>query len=514
MLTEELWEKWAAKESKNYIFLNGKQKYLKRGYKHFDNKIWFPDRKNEIKAILQNKLKVTRTGLHSENRAFLPFLKQRTKKLRIKYNHRLKRNQVSAKLRPICYASHLDSLIFSFYGYALNEIYENYLRTHSFSESILAYRSSLEKSTIEHAIEAFSEIIVRGNCSAIAVDIKSYFDSIDHKLLYEMILKVYGNRLPDDLYLIFQNITRYSYVRRDSLVKTLNVSDRKYNSFGCYFELIPGNTVSQKFDFLKSKSLLRSNATTKSMSGKGIPQGSTISAVLSNIYLIDLDYHFSKLSKLMGFSYRRYCDDILIICNSNDSIHLLSEIRSKITDYCKLNINDSKTELIDFIPNNKGRLTAFRSAKLSEYLNFNKLKTNKKNIKCKSLQYLGFEFNGQSISIRTSSLAKFFVKTKRQTKRTIRSAYGNNKKGGKVLTKRLYYRFTHFGNRNFITYAQRVIKQTATSGDASVRLRLLSKIKKQIAPHNDKFRKYLIDTNNRIYTNRVKTNRNLIKKTI
>jgi len=43
----------------------------------------------------------------------------------------------------------------------------------------------------------------------------------------------------------------------------------------------------------------------------GIPQGSALSALLSNIYLVDFDEYMFKLGQTIGFIYRRYCDDIL-----------------------------------------------------------------------------------------------------------------------------------------------------------------------------------------------------------
>ena len=53
------------------------------------------------------------------------------------------------------------------------------------AECILAYRSDLGKCNIQFAKEAFDQVRKRGECTAIALDIKGYFDNIDHETLKE-----------------------------------------------------------------------------------------------------------------------------------------------------------------------------------------------------------------------------------------------------------------------------------------------------------------------------------------
>lgn len=101
----------------------------------------------------------------------------------------------------------------------------------------------------------------------------------------------------------------------------------------------------------------------------GIPEGISISSILANIYLMDLD---KKYSNSKNFSYHRYVDDILILCKSTE----LDVIKNSIS-------NDLKNL---------------------------KLKTNEKDelglIK-KGFEYLGYKFDSTTISARESTVLKY-----------------------------------------------------------------------------------------------------------
>ena len=50
----------------------------------------------------------------------------------------------------------------------------------------------------------------------------------------------------------------------------------------------------------------------------------------------------------------------------------------------------------------------------------------------KNLQYLGFEFNGQSIYVRPGSLSRYFRKMKARIVKTVSMAYSTNSKSDKI----------------------------------------------------------------------------------
>src|SRR5690606_15456797 len=80
----------------------------------------------------------------------------------------------------------------------------------------------------------------------------------------------------------------------------------------------------------------------------GIPQGLPISATLSNIYLYDFDSSIvNEIVVHKNAYYRRYSDDIIIICNPKD----VDQIEKRVTDLikeCKVEISKHKTEKFIF----------------------------------------------------------------------------------------------------------------------------------------------------------------------
>lgn len=365
MFSEELWESWAAQEEANYRIVKNKKgisvkKYLKKGYTHFDNRFWFPERKTELKKIIQNGLKVYNKQLkRNEWWAFSPFLKILLKTPRYKYQSDIGHYDLETKIRPICFACHLDSLIFGYYSYYLTREYEKYIKANCFDECVLAYRSDLGKSNIQFSKEVFDYVKSKGNCTAIALDIKGYFDHIDHKILKEKWSKVIGKNLPEDQFKIFKALTQYTYVGKSSILKKYSVNLKKLRKAReeskTILELVPGKRDFEKFDRLRNDQLLVTNFDAKLERQLGVPQGSAMSALLSNIYLIDYDKTMLEKAKTEGFLYRRYCDDIVIVCDAGKAEELQEYAIKKIKEEYLLTIQNEKVELTEFKSNSKGK---------------------------------------------------------------------------------------------------------------------------------------------------------------
>ncbi len=101
---------------------------------------------------------------------------------------------------------------------------------------------------------------------------------------------------------------------------------------------------------------------------KGIPRGIGISAYLAELYMRDFDNDIKNLKNVTY--YARYVDDIIIIFtpnNKHESIDYLSLIKCILKT--KLNLNDKKTEEIDFF-NMKSYTLEF----LGYQINFNHIK--------------------------------------------------------------------------------------------------------------------------------------------
>src|SRR5690606_24117177 len=116
------------------------------------------------------------------------------------------------KVRPIAFASHVDSHIYSYYAQLLYNRYEQKIEEFGIGNSILAFRK-LGKSNIDFALDAFKDIQKRGNCTAIAFDISGFFDNLDHEILKRIWCSLFDfNRMPDDHFSVFKSITKFSIV--------------------------------------------------------------------------------------------------------------------------------------------------------------------------------------------------------------------------------------------------------------------------------------------------------------
>ena len=208
-----------------------------------------------------------------------------------------------------------------------------------------------------------------------------------------------------------------------------------------------------------------------------------MSALLSNIYLIDFDKDLNERAKNEGFFYRRYCDDILIVCDSDKAETIQKEIIEKIKVEYYLEIQNKKVELTEFRPNSKGIIRAFNKKKQSiTGLQFTD--ENNESMYYKPLQYLGFEYNGQNIHIRSSSLSRYFRKMKARIIKTVVMAYSQNGKDNKIWKKQIFERYSHLGNRNFLTYAYNASKEFYTNSKGEVKEGMNSPaIRKQLSRH-------------------------------
>lgn len=379
--------------------------YRRRGYPHFDRPVSLVF----ARRYVQNPTTVAR-------HPFLPFISYCKTTLR----YRRDEHQVAAKRRPISYAAHLDSHIYSWYSQLLTERLERVLSSEACGTSVIAYRA-LGKCNIEYADEVFTEVSMHAPCVVKAFDVSGFFDHIDHSLLKESWCRLLGaDRLPDDHYKVFKSITAYAYVQQESLYKELGV-DRESARAGRERLCTPEEFRTR----VRAKGLIEKND-----NQYGIPQGSPISALLSNVYLLDFDRQMSLIADQTGGVYRRYSDDVLWICPRDTADTIEREVHRCIGQF-RLEINPGKTETSMFHEDYTGQLVAD-----------------------KPLQYLGFVFDGQRRLVRPSTLARYY----RRVRTAIRRAQRMAAKAGidqRVFRRQIYERFSHLGTRNFISYGRR-----------------------------------------------------------
>lgn len=353
--------------------------------------------------------------------------------------------RVKPKCRPIAYAAHLDSHIYSWYAHRLSESLERVLRQKAYNPCVLAYRT-LGKSNIDFAKEAFDRIEHLAPCVVMAFDISGFFDNLSHDHLKQAWCSVLDMiRLPEDHYNVFRSITRYSTVDRKSVYEEFEITPEKVRN--------GVDRICSAREFRKrvrGKGLVITNP-----KPCGIPQGSPISAVLSNIYLLDFDRRMCELQNKTGGVYRRYSDDILWICPPGKAEALKQVVYREIQKF-HLEINPEKTETSSFERDPTGRIVA-----------------------TKPIQYLGFTFDGQRISIRSKTLARYYRRMKTAVRSAKRSAE-RNANDQRVYRRRLYERFSHLGSQNFVTYGKRA---TRTMNSETIR--------RQMARHWDNLHRFL-----------------------
>ena len=387
-----------------------------RGYLHFDRPTSF----DRARKIVTSPKKI---AVHP----FYPLINYSVESKKIKQSKVTGKIDIKVKKRPISYSSHIDSHIYAYYSNLLSKLYEEELNRRGLKDSILAFRS-LGKSNIEFAHEAFESIIRFGECSVVALDLSKFFDKLDHGILKQQWSNLIGSdKLPSDHYNVFKSLTKFSIVDKFELYSLLSISPNN-----------PKNgrtrvcTVSEFREKVRGSGLIEPNK-----ESFGIPQGSPISALLSNIYMIDFDEKMKAYVDRFDGQYFRYCDDMLFIVPVEERDRVAGFARAAIKDL-KVDINTDKTELRTFTQEN-GRLSSD-----------------------KPLQYLGFLFDGLNVYIRSTSLARYSERMKRGVrlaKATMRKRNKLRVKRGepqkKLFKNKIYNKYSHLGGRNFITYGLR-----------------------------------------------------------
>jgi RNA-directed DNA polymerase len=357
--------------------------------------------------------------------AFVPLIEIERPERR--YDKRLR--AVNPKPRQIMYASHKDAKIYAWYARLLGDTYEERISKLGISDQAIAYRRLAGKqSNIHFAKQVFDQIKALGDCDVIAADVKGFFDSLDHGILKQRWGDLIGeSRLPADHFAVFNAITRYRSVKLAKLKSELQLSKTELSHKSKSGRLAkPMAKIEVMREVFK-----RPNVVSRNDKGIGIPQGSPISAVLSNLYMLELDFAITKYVAQAGGFYRRYSDDILLIVPSGRSDEALEVLREQLAIH-RLNMNEEKLEQCEFRKAIDAQSTT------------------------QPLTYLGFTFDGENVRIRARSLSRFQQRMIRAVKRAACSAKARQETS--INKRTLYARYAELGCRNFMSYARRAIE--------------------------------------------------------
>lgn len=370
------------------------------------------------------------------------------------------------KVREIYYAGHLDALIFSYYSDILSDKYNAKLMSLGLNESITAYRSiprnetesgGPNKCNIDFANDVFKEILNRNEQQFVvmAFDISSFFDNLDHKILLNLWMEIMGvDRLSNDHFNVFKNITRFSYIDQNEIFEQFKdqIWVERYKPFSNKKTRVKKRIPKIKYlrnqkalafcdskTFFKHKKKLVHQLPHKKPEypgqkrNYGIPQGSPISSILANLYLLHFDKTINDFVLKNGGIYRRYSDDMVVLCNSSSKVELENLVYTEIEKY-KLEIQKKKTQIFHFKREN-GTLKC--GQEFPDIINWNK-----------NFIYLGFEFDGQRVLLKSASLSGYY----RKMKRTIRRGkHFTNKDGsktkGEFFKSRILKKYSYKGSR-------------------------------------------------------------------
>ena len=402
------------------------------------------------------------------NHQFLPFIhkqisQRRFRKKTKRDGSRTKKRFKKIKPREIFYASHLDAQIYSYYADELRKKYEVILQDEGLENTVTAYRripvedddTDRNKCNIDFAKEVFDFIknFEADKFCVLALDIEGFFDSLDHKILRRKWYESLGKHtLPEDHYRIYRSLVNYSFVNEHQLfqefkdeilvrgqngkLRKKRVKKKKY--------LYDENAVAfcKKNQFvkrIKNKGLIKSRKyenykePDQKLRTKGIPQGTPISDVLANLYMTEFDSKMQTEASKAGGLYRRYSDDMVIVCHMEDRYQFEELACNFIKDKLELNIKSSKTQIFEF-SKDKDTLSC------REYIKECEVWTEDTKFK-----YLGFSFDGEQVLLKSASIAKYYRKMKRSVKRAVHYAiYGKNA-DTTIFRKKLYKRFSYQG---------------------------------------------------------------------
>lgn len=424
---------WGDKLNKKELW-ESKNSFPKR-YVHFDKKINL----HLLKDYIYNPDKIK---VHS----FYPLIHNTI--IFKKYSN----TKIKEKKREIKYSSHKDRLIYSYYSFLLNYEYNKILKELEIEHNVIAYRDNLNKCNIDFAKEAFDFIKKTKQCSIIVGDFTNFFDNLDHSHLKKMLCKVLkSDSLSKDWYNIFKNITKYSYCDFKEILKIKGINENevfKLNSCPYLFS-------AKEFRKIKNKELKIKTNTER----KGIPQGSSISAVLSNVYMLDYDKELHDYVKKFDGLYLRYSDDfIIIIPHKEENTNYKEQVISIISKFKSIELQEEKTETFEF---------------KNDSFEHNK-----------SLDYLGFSFDGSKVSLRDKTISKYYYRMYRKTKNIVNLRKNGIKVGCTKLYEVYSIKGSKIGKGNFISYLLRVNKIFENSEP---------KIKKILNTHMKKIKKRIKD---------------------
>lgn len=395
--------------------------FRSRGYRHFDLPV-----NDKFATRAMNPAFVA-------SHPFSPLLHYTKSEKRYKRDAKTGVRTITTKDRPIKYASHRDACILAYYAHQLNKSLEKIYLASGLTENVIAYRS-LGKGNYDFSAEVLSFAKANAPVTILAFDVTGFFDNLDHGLLKRRLKSVLGvTSLTDDWHKVFRSFTAFHFVDLEELKGSATFAPR--------LAARSRDRIASVEELKAAGVVFHPNPEIAKGKKRGIPQGTPISAVASNLYMIDFDEAAKAYCGEIGALYRRYSDDIMVVCDPTHAVTVEAEVMNLIASEL-LEINPAKTERTDFG-------AAVHLPRTS-----------------RAAQYLGFTLHEDGPAIRESSLSRQWRKMRRAMKRVRKVATAKIAAGvaDGAHTKRLRRRFSHLKVkddqgirtiRNFSSYGRR-----------------------------------------------------------
>lgn len=408
----------------------------KRPYAHFDYRTDI----GHQRAYLLNPRNIARHG-------FYPFIHYKQKQ--VKYN---KETDKKDKMRDICYAAHIDRCIYQYYSFLLGKLYNQRAIQDDMAQVAVAYRTDLHKNNIDFAKRAIDFIRNSSPCYIMIGDFTGFFDNLDHKYLkYQWCSLLDKSYLSDDHYNIFKSITKYSTWELSDLLELNHLK----NDCRGRKELNSHSRVLTNEEFKANRSHITQNP-----NEFGIPQGSPISGLLANVYMLDVDKSVNDLVRSLNGLYMRYSDDfVIVIPDIGPTSHKTLKDIAALFNVDGLTLEPQKTQYFRFENQeliNCGVQFGVPNGTQKRFINF-----------------LGFTFDGKTVAVRTKTIGKYYSRMYKKVK-TITKGRGFTPDGKHISAKNLYGLYSIRGahgclikqkdgkiikhSGNFLTYIQRSAK--------------------------------------------------------